>query len=138
MQMMPKYVIFFLSLTVALIAPCLAFATPSSQPSVEQRCETLLGAWQARFDDERFLAVVAPPFVIAGDGGRAKLARYRDGTILAAQRALQATYFEKHPTEPILILLFESDESYRRLAKKWFEEDDVPHFGFFRHDNFML
>ena len=27
---------------------------------------------------------------------------------------------------------------YRRLAKKWFDEDDVPHFGFCRRDGTML
>jgi hypothetical protein len=51
---------------------------------------------------------------------------------------LQATYFDKQPEQPILILLFETEEPYKRLAKKWFNDDDVPHFGFFRHDNIML
>jgi hypothetical protein len=38
----------------------------------------------------------------------------------------------------VVILLFKSGESYRRLAKNWFNDDDVPHFGFFRSDNVML
>ena len=36
-------------------------------------------------------------------------------------------YFDKEPDEPVLILLFESAEPYRRLAKKWFGDDEVPH-----------
>ena len=52
---------------------------------------------------------------------------------------MQATYFDKHPAEPVLILLFEKAEPYKRLAKKWFGDDDVPHFGFFRRaDRVML
>lgn len=121
-----------------LISIALLAAAPASGPSVEQRCADVLADWNARFAAEHFESVVAPPFVIAGDGGRRKIERYRDGTILAAQRALQATFFTRQPQQPILILLFESEEPYRRLARQWFNERDVPHFGFFRSDNVML
>jgi hypothetical protein len=48
-------------------------------------------------------------------------------------------YFDAEPEEPVLILLFESAAPYKRLGKKWFGYDDVPHFGFFRRDrNVML
>jgi hypothetical protein len=48
-------------------------------------------------------------------------------------------YFQARPAEPILILLFESDASYRRLAITWFNDHDVPHFGFYRpYDRTML
>jgi hypothetical protein len=130
---MNKLIVLLLLLFPLLMAPA-----PATQPSVAQKCDKLLTEWKPRFDEERFTALISPPFVIAGDGGPAKLHRYRDGTILAATRALQATYFDKQPEEPILILLFESEGPYKRLAKTWFGDDDVPHFGFFRHDNIML
>jgi hypothetical protein len=108
-------------------------------PSVDDKSRALLAEWQDRFDAEQFNYVVAGPFVIAGDGSAAKLARYRDNTVLAAARALRATYFDKDPAEPVLILLFERAGPYKRLAKKWFGDDDVPHFGFFRRsDRVML
>lgn len=111
---------------------------PATQPDIAEQCHQLLESWRDRFAQERFTAVLSPPFVIAGDGGMGKIEQYRDGTILAAQQALNATYFHKQPTRPILILLFESESSYRRLAKSWFDENDVPHFGFYRRDNVML
>src|SRR5205814_9198270 len=49
-----------------------------------------------------------------------------------------ATYFEKAPAEPVLILLFESEEPYKRLAKKWFNDDEVPHYGFYRHAEHVM
>ena len=101
--------------------------------------EALLAEWRERFDAEKFNYTVAGPFVIAGNGSAAKLGRYRDGTVRAAARALRATYFDRQPDEPVLILLFETASPYRRLAKKWFGDDDVPHFGFFRRsDRVML
>lgn len=126
------------ALLLSLMIPVLLAAAPTTAPSIEQRCDKLLADWKTRLDDEHFEAVVASPFVIAGDGGMHNLERYRDGTILTARRALHASFFDKDPEQPILILLFESDEPYRRLAKKWFDDDDVPHFGFFRRDNVML
>ena len=121
-------------LVMACVNPAAGRAT-----SIEDKSRALLADWQERFDSERFNYVVAGPFVIAGDGSAAKLARYRDNTVLAAARALKATYFDAEPAEPVLILLFERAGPYKRLAKKWFGDEDVPHFGFFRRsDRVML
>jgi hypothetical protein len=105
----------------------------------KQACDKLAGEWDARFRAAGFGVVVAEPFVIAGNGPARELAAYRDRTILAAKRALEATYFDKHVDKPILILLFKDADSYEKLAKEWFGDDDVPHYGFYRHaDRTML
>jgi hypothetical protein len=111
---------------------------PSSDDTIERRCQELAAAWKDRLDAEKMHCVVAPPFVIAGDGPPQTIARYRDRTILPAMRAFDAMFFDTPPDHPILILLFESEQPYRRLAQKWFADDDVPHFGYFRHDRVML
>ncbi len=132
-------------LSVALLA--LVAAAPASprspavapSPSIRQKTESLRAAWKERFVAEQFNTVVAPPFLVAGDGSPAQVRRYADGTVVAAARALRATYFKTEAPEPVLILLFESPGSYKRLAKKWFGDDDVPHFGFYRRrENVML
>jgi hypothetical protein len=120
---------------------CAAAASSANLPArqLDEKARQLLSDWQARFDEENFQAVVAGPFVIAGNGTAEQIGRYRDGTILAAARALHAQFFKAEPAEPILILLFETEGPYRRLAKKWFNDDNVPHFGFYRHsDHAML
>src|SRR5688500_7273020 len=71
---------------------------------IRAKCEKLLGDWKDRFDEEKFNYLVAPPFVIAGNGRPESLKRYRDGTILAATRCLQTQFFKKQPAEPVLIL----------------------------------
>ncbi len=107
--------------------------------TIDEKTQSLLAEWRERFDAENFSYTTTGPFVIAGDGNRVRLRRYRDGTIRAAARALAATFFDKKPDEPVLILLFESAGPYRRLAKKWFDDPDVPHYGFFRRsDGVML
>ena len=121
-----------------LLLLTLIAAAPATQQSLSDECDRTLAKWKDRLDEEHFTTLVSPPFVLAGDGGEARLKQYRDQTILAAAKALHATYFDAQPTEPIVIFLFESEEPYRRLAKKWFDEDNVPHFGFCRNDGVML
>src|SRR5689334_16576166 len=98
----------------AWLLPLLALAVPvrsetvEANAPVETKARALLKEWKPRFDQERLNYTVAGPFVIAGDGSPAQLARYRDRTVLAAARALWATYFRQPPKEPVLVLLFES------------------------------
>ena len=106
--------------------------------AVERKSEALLAEWKERFDDENFNYAVTGPFVIAGDGTADDIARYRNNTVLGAARALWATYFDTKPDEPVLILLFESPEPYERLAKKWFGDDEVPYYGFFRRNQRVM
>ena len=108
-----------------------AAGSDSDRSSITAKADAMLEYWRPRFGEEKLNALVAAPFVIAGDGGQSKLARYRDGTILAAAHAIKATYFKTDPTEPILIFLFESEEPYKRLAGKWFPHVSLPHFGFY-------
>jgi hypothetical protein len=110
---------------------------PTTQ-SIDAKCDKLLDTWRGRFDQERMSYVVSPPYVLAGDGGMERLVAYRDHTVLAATHALQSQFFQAKPQQPILILLFESDESYRRLARKWLNDTPDTPYGYFRRDNIMV
>lgn len=127
-----------LPLMVFCLAPAPARPT-DAEADLRRKCDALLEEWRPRFEEAKFNSIVAPPFVIAGNGSPARIRRYTDGTVLAAARALKATYFKTPPAEPVLILLFESEGPYKRLAKEWFGEGSVPHFGFYRRrENVML
>jgi hypothetical protein len=76
--------------------------------------------------------------VLAGNGTPQQLAGYRDNTVLSSAKALGAQYFKAPLDEPVLILLFETEEPYKRLAKKWFDDEDVPHYGFYSHSNHTM
>jgi hypothetical protein len=123
---------------ILLVLLCAAPVTPTTAPTVPQKCQKVVDTWKDRFAEEGFHYVVAPPFVIAGNGTPRQIERYRDQTVLASAKALKATYFKTDPGEPVLILLFETEGPYKRLAKKWFDKENVPHYGYFRHDNIML
>jgi hypothetical protein len=108
-------------------------ARTTTRPSGEGDVLAALARWRPRFEKAGMRYLVAGPFILAGDGTAEQLAQYRDGTVLAAARALEATYFRTPLREPVVICLFESAEPYKRLAGEWFHQADVPHFGFYRH-----
>src|SRR4051794_23960755 len=82
-----------------------AAPSPSTAPTVDQKCESLRAKWADRFRDERLSVIVAPPFVVAGDGGEERVRRYLTQTIQASAAAMHRKFFDRQPDEPILILL---------------------------------
>lgn len=115
-------------------------AEAASRPAVtlEEKCAALHQRWRDRFEAERLSVVISPPFVVAGDGGPARVERYVAHTIQAASAALHREFFDAHLDEPVLILLFESAEPYTRLAGRWFGDKDVSPYGYFRGDGVMV
>jgi hypothetical protein len=116
---------------VALCGVCIS-------ATIDDRCGAMLESWRERLRQEKLNYIVAPPFVIAGDGSEAQLAGYRDRSIVSAKRAMEAMYFEKKLDEPVLILLFESAGPYKGFAKRHLNDDDVPHYGFFRQRDGLM
>ena len=125
-------------LPLILLSVFCVSAAPATRPDVGAKCDKLLEDWRERFDAERLSYLVSPPFVVAGDGGQQKLRDYLDHTVRASADAMHKQFFTAEPTEPILVLLFETEKPYRRLAKQWFGDEDVSHFGYFRRGNVML
>lgn len=127
-----------LALSLVLSCTWAWSAEPATQPAIEEKCQSLLSNWNERFDEARLSHLISPPFVIAGDGGIERLQRYDARTIRSATDALQREFFDAKPNDPILILLFESEPLYRRLAKEWFGDENVTPFGYFRRDGVMV
>ena len=74
---------------------------------IRAKCEKLLADWKDRFDEEKFNYLVAAAVRHRRRRHAAEIARYRDGTILAAARCAPGAVLQKQPAEPVLILLFE-------------------------------
>lgn len=72
------------------------------------------------------------PFVLGGDLGRAELQRWHGETIEPAAATMAAAYFDVPPDEPITVLLFSGEETYRRQAERLFGDGQVSRFGYYR------
>lgn len=63
--------------------------------------------------------LIAPPFVVAGDMPEAVLRRYVDSVVTPTRRALETSYFDRKPNEPIVVLVFSNDRSFREHATRF-------------------
>lgn len=98
----------------------------------------LTGACRARLDalrrqtNQKLADGLDVPFVVAGDLTAGDLARIQRYTIRPAAEALWKHYFDRRPTEPITILLFSGQKSYKEYAERLFADKRLPHFGYYR------
>jgi hypothetical protein len=88
--------------------------------------------WVAQNLGPQCRAIAQPPLVVAGDLSQADLQRWCRETVFPAARAMSAAYFAAAPNEPITILLFADEDSYRRHAKMLFGDQRVPRCGYYR------
>ncbi len=101
--------------TEALAAKCAAEAN-SLRPRLGEECH----------------AIVRSPFVIAGDLSEDNLAAWHRRTIAPAAEAIANCYTKTAPSEPITILLFAEEKSYRRYAEKLFADRGVSVYGYYK------
>jgi hypothetical protein len=116
----------------SLLAIALTSLAPTTKPSIQQQTREMLKEWKPRFDQAKLNYLTSGPFIIAGDCDRIALTAYCNNTVLAAQSALRRMYIDKDLDHPDLILLIETDATYRRLSKDWLNEPNPSHFGFFQ------
>jgi hypothetical protein len=84
-----------------------------------------------------FRVAAASPFVVAGDGPAPDFAR-RVAIVEWAVSMLERSFFERRPSEPIEIWLFDGPQSYREHARSLFHtEPDTP-YGFYSPEHRAL
>lgn len=75
--------------------------------------------------------VIHPPFVLAGDLSRFELEGWFHRSIVPAVVAINHTYGQKLPDQPVSIVLMREEEGYRASVARLFDRDDVSIYGFF-------
>jgi len=76
--------------------------------------------------------LIHSPLVIGGDLPAAQMEIWRRENFAPAVRAMMSGYFTVPPTEPIVILLFAKEVSYREHAARLFGDREVSRYGYYR------
>jgi len=112
-----------------------ASTSRASQPAYPSpklvRATRAAAAMIARLDDT-FGAEVHPPFAVIGNLPPSALRACANKTVVAPARAMWASYFRRRPAKPVTILLLADEKTYRRWAKKLFNDTAVSKFGYYR------
>ncbi len=113
----------------------LAWSTPPSRPwmtgDFRDRCAIMARRVAAQLGGAQTV-IVREPFVLAGDLSVQELDEWHGQTILPTMTAMQHDYFDTEPVDPITILMFSSEATYRRQARRLFSETQVSIYGFYQ------
>ncbi len=78
-----------------------------------------------------FRIAVEKPFVVVSDQSEEDFRYSREHTIGWAVRLLKRDFFDKEPRRPLVIYLFDGKDSYRKHAKKFFDDEPETPFGYY-------
>lgn len=71
-------------------------------------------------------------FVIASNLSQEETTEIINNTIARAEKCFYNNYFEKTPDEVTTIFLFKDDDSYRKWARKLYDDEDISRFGYYK------
>jgi hypothetical protein len=109
-----------------------AVAAPSSE-DLDKRAKALA----KKLDGQGFQVVVEAPFVIVGDESPAKV-KSRANFVRWVIKLIEADYFAKQPDKIIEIWLFRNEKTYRKGAKKFFDDEPNTPYGYYSPDDDAL
>lgn len=113
--------------TSASAEPSAAGATGPTKEALEARRAELV----ARLKGQGFTVVVEPPFVVIGDEAAAKVRARASGFLRSTVAHLEKEWFAKRPDKVLEVWLFKDEKTYRRGAKRYFEDEPETPYGYY-------
>jgi len=138
------------------VAPVVAAAPPATAAAVDNAMqgeeqdpearapvrdyESRATAVRERVEGKGFHVLVEPPFVVAGDGGKAAVERFAKDTVRWAVKLLKQDFFTKEPERVLEIWLFDGPASYRKHARELFGDTPTTPYGYYssRHGALIM
>ena len=107
---------------------------PVASKNLTDRCIARARAIEEQLGHDHEIVVNAP-FVLAGNVQREALWQYLSDTIEPAMVAMRSNYFSSPITEPVTVLLFADEGTYRTQALRLFGQRHVPIYGYYKPAN---
>ena len=85
-----------------------------------------------------FTVLVEKPFVVIGDETPAMVKRRAEGTVRWAVTRLKRAFFKDDPDRILEVWLFKDNASYRKHAKKFFNDEPDTPYGYYSHTHGAL
>jgi hypothetical protein len=113
------------SLLLVAARPNQISAAPSTEELQKHSVEL-----REKLDGQGYTILLEPPFIIIGDESPARVAQ-RAKFVKWVITLLEKDYFTKRPDKIIDIWLFKNITTYKRGAKKFFDDEPTTPFGYF-------
>src|SRR5262245_51631180 len=111
---------------VVLSSVHLAAAEPSAD-ELAARAKSL----EQKLAGQGYTVLVEPPFVVIGDSPAGEVKKIATGFLRSKVQLLEKDYFSKRPDKLIEVWLFKNEKSFRKGAKKFFNDTPDTPYGYY-------
>lgn len=87
-----------------------------------------------KLEGQGLTVLVEPPFVVIGDGGAKWTKHITEGFLRSKVKLLEKEYFTKRPDKLLEVWLFKDEKSFRKGAKKFFNDEPDTPYGYYSPD----
>jgi len=123
--------------TLLSFATLVMLATPVLAEPTEAELKTRKTDLEKKLSGAGFTVVVSAPFVIVTDEPGAALTR-RVNFVKWTTGLIEKDFFTKRPNKLIEIWLFKNEATYRKGAKKWFNDEPETPYGYYSTEDDAL
>jgi hypothetical protein len=117
-----------LAITTALLL--FSFADALAEPTEKELAEHAKKL-QTKLKGQGYTVLVEPPFVVIGDSPAGEVKRVTAGFLRSKIALLEKEYFAKRPDKVLEVWLFKNEKSFRKGAKKFFNDDPGTPYGYY-------
>lgn len=102
----------------------------AAEPTAEQ-LKTRAAELDKKLAGQGFTVVIEAPFVVVGDEGAAKVKQRAAGFLRWTVGLIEKDFFAKRPDKIIEVWLFKNERTYRKGAKKFFNDEPDTPYGYY-------
>lgn len=121
-----------LLVAAVLLLSSTAYAAPTKEQLAAHAAEL-----EKKLAGQGFHVLVEAPFVVIGDESKAKV-KSRANFVRWVVRLIEADYFSKQPDKIIEVWLFRNEKTYRKGAKKFFDDEPSTPYGYYSSEDNAL
>jgi len=114
-----------LATAACLLAVQIAEAAPAKE-ALEERVEAL----EKKLAGQGYTVMIEGPFVVVGDESPARV-KQRASFMRWVLRLIEQDFFKQQPDKVIEVWLFRNEKTYRRGAKKFFDDEPETPYGYY-------
>jgi len=111
----------------------LAALPARGEPSAKD-LEARAKALETKLKGQGYTVLVEAPFVVIGDSGPSQVKKVTTGFLRSKVALLEKEYFAKRPDKLLEVWLFRNEKTFRRGAKKFFNDDPETPYGYYSPD----
>ncbi|HSD87294.1 MAG TPA: DUF1570 domain-containing protein [Kofleriaceae bacterium] len=119
--------------TAILLSHLVAAPVVHAEPT-QKELDDHAKALEKKLDGQGFTVLVEPPFVVIGDSGAKQTKRITTGFLRSKVQLLEKEYFSKRPDKLLEVWLFKNEKSFRKGAKKFFNDEPDTPYGYYSPD----